>query len=470
MNNILKKYLIPCDINNHHPIFIRINHLLIFLILVFLLNVTNLYLLNNNKSLATGISIEEIIEATNQKRIENGLTPLYRNHLLEKAAIEKLKDMLNKQYWSHYGPNGETPWSFILNAGYEYTYAGENLAKDFTNTKSLINAWMNSPTHRANILHEKYQEIGVGILSGQLHGKNTLLIAQIFGARNDFIPTTAQHNSNTATYSIESYQPTINKPLNNSYINNKFIDLQGESKLGNQVTIFLNQNVIAEIPINGGIFNHRITNNITEGINVIEVQAKDINRNILSMKSQPINVKVDITPPTISSKDLTLYQYKNKYILVIEQKEDISQIQIKEEESNKLKSLTLYSNYFFVPLETSQNFTIIVKDYANNTSSNLFKISDFQDQIKTEKEIPIYISNIIKDNQNNHNIFTIVAENISLNWIKYAGIAIVSVLSIIALIDAVIMIRNSKSRHYSSHHAFNVPIIVIAIILTIFAQ
>lgn len=130
---------------------------------------------------AANISPSEVISLTNQKRAESGLLPLTENSLLSQAAVAKGNDMLAKGYWAHFAPDGTTPWSFFLSFGYKYRYAGENLARDFSDAGSAVNAWMNSPTHKENILNAKYEEVGIGVVEGNLSGVDTTIIVQFFG-------------------------------------------------------------------------------------------------------------------------------------------------------------------------------------------------------------------------------------------------------------------------------------------------
>lgn len=89
--------------------------------------------------------------------------------------------MLNKDYWAHVAPDGTQPWRFFTDFGYRYRYAGENLARDFTNPSSAVDAWMASPSHKENLLSPKYKEIGVAVVEGDLAGVDTTLIVQFFG-------------------------------------------------------------------------------------------------------------------------------------------------------------------------------------------------------------------------------------------------------------------------------------------------
>ncbi len=131
---------------------------------------------------AANIAPSEVIRLTNEKRAQNGLNPLAENSMLDSAALAKGNDMLAKGYWAHFGPDGTSPWSFFVNFGYKYKYAGENLARDFSSASSAVEAWMNSPTHRENILNPNYKEIGIGVVEGSLLGTDTTIIVQFFGA------------------------------------------------------------------------------------------------------------------------------------------------------------------------------------------------------------------------------------------------------------------------------------------------
>lgn len=124
----------------------------------------------------------EIIALTNAKRAENNLLPLAVNESLTQAASAKAADMLAGDYWAHTSPNGKTPWSFITAAGYRYIFAGENLARDFNDAASVVNAWMNSPSHRSNLLDSNFKEIGVAVANGKLGGTDGSLVVQMFGA------------------------------------------------------------------------------------------------------------------------------------------------------------------------------------------------------------------------------------------------------------------------------------------------
>ncbi len=89
--------------------------------------------------------------------------------------------MFTQDYWAHFSPKGKTPWDFIISSGYEYKLAGENLARDFDDSSSVVEAWMNSSSHKDNILKNDYEDIGFAIVNGKLNGEETTLVVQMFG-------------------------------------------------------------------------------------------------------------------------------------------------------------------------------------------------------------------------------------------------------------------------------------------------
>ncbi len=131
---------------------------------------------------AVTFSADQIIELTNVKRGENGAGKVSFNPLLAQAAAAKAQNMLAENYWAHYSPSGKSPWSFMNSVGYKYVYAGENLARDFGDAQSVINAWMNSPSHKSNLLDKNFKEIGVAVVSGKLTGQEGILVVQMFGS------------------------------------------------------------------------------------------------------------------------------------------------------------------------------------------------------------------------------------------------------------------------------------------------
>lgn len=177
--------LIPRESNNHKAKVLHSSSLIVLASLMILFQAVINYIPKINGSIlgyAASISREEVVRLTNIKRVEAGLQPLVLNNALSTAAQAKGNDMISKDYWAHVSPDGTQPWAFFNSVGYKYRYAGENLARDFSNANSAVDAWMNSPTHRDNILNSKYKEVGIGVVEGDLAGSDTTIIVQFFGA------------------------------------------------------------------------------------------------------------------------------------------------------------------------------------------------------------------------------------------------------------------------------------------------
>lgn len=123
-----------------------------------------------------------VVQWTNIQREKYDLPPLAENARLNVSAELKVKDMFEKQYFAHYSPSGEGVKDLTDIVGYEFIAIGENLALgNYENDRILVQAWMDSPGHRQNILNPSYQEIGVAVQKGEFEGRTTWLAVQHFG-------------------------------------------------------------------------------------------------------------------------------------------------------------------------------------------------------------------------------------------------------------------------------------------------
>lgn len=110
-------------------------------------------------------SEQEVIRLINEIRIENGLKPLTYNWELSRVARYKSQDMRDNRYFAHNSPVYGTPFQMIKNFGISYKRAGENIAKGYRTPQAVVNGWMNSAGHRANILNADFTQIGVGYVA-----------------------------------------------------------------------------------------------------------------------------------------------------------------------------------------------------------------------------------------------------------------------------------------------------------------
>lgn len=186
MKDFLHHLFLPRQSNNHKAKLLH--HKSLVMILVSLLFLEGIFIATEKKyegvlGISSSITVQELIDQTNKQRADNNLPPLTLSDQLASAATAKASDMFTKDYWAHIAPDGATPWGFIRGAGYEYLYAGENLARGFTTTTDVMNAWMASPGHKENILSPNYKEVGFAIQTGTLTGDETVLVVEEFGSR-----------------------------------------------------------------------------------------------------------------------------------------------------------------------------------------------------------------------------------------------------------------------------------------------
>lgn len=180
----LNRHFFPHVKNNHRPQVLQPPVLFLYLLIFSIFQFSFPFFLRSRGDVlgfATNIENEKLLLLTNEKRLAQGLKPLKLNKKLAQAAKAKAAYMFTNNFWAHNAPDGTTPWTFITKENYDYLYAGENLAKDFENSEDVVEAWMNSPTHRDNILQEKYEDIGFAVENGVLNGEETTLVVQMFG-------------------------------------------------------------------------------------------------------------------------------------------------------------------------------------------------------------------------------------------------------------------------------------------------
>lgn len=157
---------------------------ILLFITVFSWSFPNVLIKKGVLGISYSITDGQFMDKINFIRKQNGLSPLNLNNKLSLAATEKAKDMVARNYWSHFGPTGTSPWYFINKNNYKYVYAGENLAKGYTNIDEVFNSWMNSDTHKKNILSVNYKDTGFAMVTGNLNGESTTIIVEIFASSN----------------------------------------------------------------------------------------------------------------------------------------------------------------------------------------------------------------------------------------------------------------------------------------------
>ncbi len=273
-----------------------------------------------------------IISLTNQARTANKVTALKTNTLLTKAAQAKANDMVQRQYFAHVSPTGTTPWAWFKQAGYSYTYAGENLALDYISAEDVTAAWLNSPSHRANLLSSKYKDIGVAVVTGTINGSSSLIVVQEFGAPTPPVKKIVTVPAQTPTASVAVKKaatvtptppqekvlgatvvlpptpptvPTILTPDDASLVRVNEPDVIGNAEPGSVVTLFVNGARTASITTDAaGVYDIRPTLPLADGEVSFQVGARA--RGLDGGLSVARQVTIDTQPPTVNLQSSTI--------------------------------------------------------------------------------------------------------------------------------------------------------------------
>jgi len=192
--NSFRNFFLPCHITKKRAHLIKHNFFVLYsgIFLFFILSINaSQRLLPGVLGYASSIKITELHQATNDYRVRNDLPKLILSAQLSKAAEEKAKYMFEKNFWAHTAPDGTEPWAFFVMKDYSYMYAGENLAKNFADARSVVDAWIASPTHKENLISSNFQEVGYAVMDGILDGKETTIVVQFFGTPKDLSSVTS---------------------------------------------------------------------------------------------------------------------------------------------------------------------------------------------------------------------------------------------------------------------------------------
>ena len=211
MKEFLHSLFLPKITNNFRPGLLH-HKILFSLILFFFSAGIAMFLVRHNLPSVLGISSnvsqQQLLIITNEYRQQNGLPALTLNSELSQAAQSKASDMFAKNYWAHVSPDGTTPWVFIKSAGYNYIYAGENLARGYNSAQDVVAAWMASPEHKQNILSSNYRNVGFAVETGNLTGEDTVLVVEMLGSTALAAVPSNQGTENTQTVAVASGLPT----------------------------------------------------------------------------------------------------------------------------------------------------------------------------------------------------------------------------------------------------------------------
>ncbi|HFC76806.1 MAG TPA: CAP domain-containing protein [Candidatus Moranbacteria bacterium] len=160
----------------------KINNLIFFSKTInFFFIVVVVFIFSTSLVFAKEINLKNIVSLVNKSRVANNINPVFISPILIKIANDKAHDMFIHNYFAHTSPQGIDPWYWFKKNNYIYEYAGENLAINYTTAEEQHQAWMNSLTHRKNILNKNYTEIGIATESGYINNQKAFVTVQVFG-------------------------------------------------------------------------------------------------------------------------------------------------------------------------------------------------------------------------------------------------------------------------------------------------
>lgn len=180
---IFADYFIPQACNNYKPKILRTKSLAFITVSALLLKIAltaYLFLIYPSIGYMTGKIQDEIFNLINDERRSVNVETVSMNPILERAAQAKAEDMIGKNYFAHKSPAGKMVWDTINREEYPYLYVGENLAMNFTSANSAHRALMQSPSHKKNILNSRYLDVGIAVVNGEINGKQTNVLVQVF--------------------------------------------------------------------------------------------------------------------------------------------------------------------------------------------------------------------------------------------------------------------------------------------------
>jgi len=317
------------------------------------------------------INAEDLINLTNQDRQNYGLPALVKNEKLTRSAQSKAQDMIEKDYFAHESPEGITPWYWIEKQEYDYMYAGENLAIGFLTSASANQAWIDSPTHKENILNCHYQEIGISVIIGEFKGSNTTVAVQMFGSQDNKYEN-CENQAISPIKSVESAPikpnlptepvipvdttppatPFFLTPDQNLLTNQTSLKFKMKSELNTEVILYQNEKETQTAKANSnGEVEWKISE-FQDGEYFFQIQARDQAGN-QSKLSEPLKIVIDTQAPLVN---------QDQSFVMLDPQDPLNQflVQIKTEDPDAIKAIVMSVDQIFELEKTQDGFSALV--------------------------------------------------------------------------------------------------------------
>jgi len=368
----VKNLFIPNPENNYTPHLLSRGLVTFYTLVILLFNIvtSDISVLKAHADVDT----KSIVELHNLERRKHSLSQFKVNSKLVNSAKLKAKAMLESNCWDHYCPNGKSPWDFFDEAGYSYIYAGENLAEGFNDNEDVMQAWMNSKTHRENILRGEFDEIGIGIVYGDYQNiTNNAIIVVHFGSQKQPTNTTATKPATTPNDGTVK----ITYPSDGALINSNTPEVKGTGPTG-QVSIYDNNTRLGKARILEGIFTYNIQREqaLVEGEHTIKAVA-DVNSALDSVK-----IRVDTISPSVQGLEFDSVIKDEKDVVTLRAivSEDTSSITTdsKDVKFMQKNATTWEAEIELGKLNKLSSILINLYDDATNKSTKQFPLNEIK--------------------------------------------------------------------------------------------
>ena len=393
---MMKSLLIPLQENKFKPLLLHKNAMIFYIIVVIIFN-------SIIPSLGFGvvkgdITSEELLIAHNNEREKNGLSPLILNSNLSRSATNKAHAMLESNCWSHYCPDGKEPWDYFIAAGYNYQHAGENLAEGFSSIDSVIQAWMNSKTHRDIILNMNFKEVGFGFAYGNYQGKNhnTVMVVH-FG--EEFLPlplantkSNSKDDQNKNGINPQNFV-SIDNIENGDYVNNRHLEIRGKVEpTKGFIDVFLNNSKIGRVDALGKNYSYRSDSELTDGNYNVSVNLVDTN-DLLIAKSNSVDFFIDGNDPFLNQPSVKIISLNNNRIEIsFLTSQDVVKINTDIPYESIDKNLNKWS-FMFNLIKDKKSIEFELLDSVNNSSKFSIKIDKLLELANTSSSESLLLQN-----------------------------------------------------------------------------
>lgn len=436
-----------------------------------------------NPAKVSSITSINIIEDTNQARVAQKLPPLNVNSLLTKAAQAKAQDMIAGHYFAHISPSNVTPWTWFKKSGYNYKYAGENLAIDFTQSEDVIQAWLSSPSHRKNLLSANYTDIGVAVATGEINGQSSLFVVQMFGAPaaipkkvaakpaatppvakktapaptpapivlGDTTPTTPKTTPVLPPAPLAV--PVISTPANQALLASNAPIVSGQSTPGTTVTLNIDGQAAGQTTADqSGSFSVQPSEPVADGSHTLSVQAQ--NTAGQTSTSAARSFSLDTSAPTINHAETFLlpsWLIPGTYDVSVQVAADTTTAVLQSGTVNQ--SIPLQSGTFFGQVHLDHpglppaTVSLMTADRVGNTGSVVLIDPDLltNGAVSPDSRLTLQAFTVALYSRTSMVFFLFLALaltviNVSRHWRRLHHMTILGTLAIIYLAGALIMI------------------------------